>query len=219
METPNRMNIILDMDGTLIDDSCNPRPYVHEFFIYCFRKFQTVSIWTAASREWYDEVYNVLFEEILTGCSYFLGFRCDFHFVYTGERCVKSYSVDPDEYYGIRPPIRIIKPLRKIWKAKKLYPCFTEDNTIIIDDNISTFSENYGNALHIPEYIGGQDIHMLSLIQYLDLLYDDFIKYKTVRNIEKRGWYNSPELIAQSLALIRKHNNSASDIIEWVESL
>jgi len=65
----DKIHIILDMDSTLIDrdddDIIYGRPYLKLFLDYCFKTFASVSIWTAASREWYDEVYNKCFKLIL----------------------------------------------------------------------------------------------------------------------------------------------------------
>lgn len=127
------MNIIFDIDGTLIDADGRlmPRPHLEELFDYVFQTAHTVSIWTAAGREWYDLVHK--------------GYK--FRLVFTGERCVIKWR-DP---FGM--DIRqAIKPLRKIWHCKTKYTEFTKHNTIIIDDTPHTYVRNYGNAVPIRSY-------------------------------------------------------------------
>jgi len=185
------MNLVLDMDGTLIGPTGEPRPFLDRFLLFCFANFQTVSIWTAASEAWFGNVNDEVFQPLLAIISQHLQRQCQFRFVYTYNHCV--HRRDDSGCFPI-----IVKPLHKIWNAKTLYPEFTADNTLVVDDTRHTFAQNYGNALDIPLYVDGPDIHLLSLMQYLEHLEGVFMTFGTIRTIEKRGWYNHPARIARS---------------------
>lgn len=53
------MNLILDLDGTLICDKCKEphgRPFLSEFIQWSFATYQHVSVWTASSASWLQYV-------------------------------------------------------------------------------------------------------------------------------------------------------------------
>lgn len=160
------MNLILDMDGTLIDNYyCAktkntiivPRPYLKEFFDFVFENFIYVSIWTHGVREWYDEVYEKVFK-------YYIPAGKSFHFV----RSRKNY------YYTT-----LLKPLSKIYKKYPEYNCF---NTLILDDNPGTYANNIENAVPInsflyfcededdKEYLELQDNELLNILSLFKIL-------------------------------------------------
>jgi len=137
-----RGNIILDMDGTLGDNIPSylienpkrhsmpipiPRPGLRKFMRFVFSHYERVSIWTAALPKWYNQFKeSVLLPNMPDGA--------EFHFERTRM---------PGE------PHVVLKPLREIY-AK--YPEYNEMNTTIVDDNIETFKDNLGNAVHIPSF-------------------------------------------------------------------
>ena len=101
------MNLILDMDGTLIDSYFSfvtgkmviiPRPHLKEFLEFVFDNFSNVSIWTNGVKEWYEEVYSTL---LIT----FIPNGKSFHFVKTRENLFDT---------------NIVKPLSDIYK---IYSC------------------------------------------------------------------------------------------------
>lgn len=108
------MNIVLDIDGTLIEETpssmkesrINHRPHLHTFLAFCFDNFDTVSIWTAASEEWANEVISSF------------GLDKKFAYVYTGKNTTTEQKiVCSDEcrpYFGRSK----VKPLKKLWKRK-----------------------------------------------------------------------------------------------------
>lgn len=130
------MNLILDMDGTLIDSYFSfdtgkmviiPRPYLKEFFDFAFENFTNVSIWTNGTKEWYDEVCKrVLLSYIPIGKS--------FHFVKTRTNLFDT---------------NIIKPLSEIYK---IYSCYNNSNTFILDDNPDTYVCNVENSIPITTF-------------------------------------------------------------------
>ncbi len=150
------MNLILDLDGTLITDIYNPfmnvripysRPYLKEFLSYVFSKFQNVGIWTNANNEWYYCVYNQILSKYLPEGK-------QFSFVYVR----RNECLEP------RP-----KPLTRIYE---MYPnIYNNKNTYIIDDSPFTYMYNVENAIHINTYNiynAGTDCDLLHMIRYLE---------------------------------------------------
>ena len=136
--------IIFDMDGTLIDNIPpklrgfpeNPdnykntpiaRPGMHETLAYAFANYKHVSIWTAGTPLWFNQVYEAFFKPALPPGK-------DFHFVKTRA---------PGEKYIP------LKPLTTIYAQ---YPDYTPSNTVIVDDTVQTFRENPENAEQIPSF-------------------------------------------------------------------
>ena len=135
-------NIILDMDGTLGDyipasfeenprrhfmHMPIPRPGLRKFFAFVFAHYERVSIWTAASIEWFEFFkLSVLLPNMPQGTS--------FHFE-------KTRAMDE--------PYVALKPLSVIYKK---FPDYNSSNTVIVDDNVETFKDNRENALHIPSF-------------------------------------------------------------------
>jgi phosphoglycolate phosphatase-like HAD superfamily hydrolase len=124
-------NIILDMDGTLLDHDFTftpiPRAYLAEFLTFVFAHFERVSIWTAAGITWYERCYHhVLKQHVPEGKS--------FHFVKTRE------DFDSE---------KVVKPLTMIYAQ---YPEYNPENTLIVDDNYKTFSENLDNAIPVLSF-------------------------------------------------------------------
>lgn len=176
------MNIILDMDETLIHGNFEgdiiPRPYLFEFLQFAFERFKNVSIWTAANKAWFEMVNEKIFIPILEVLNR------SFDKVLTGEHITLSYVYDE---YG-QHFIARVKKLRKLHKSKKS-PDYTIDNMIVVDDTKTTFQKNYGNAIHIQEFIGGHDEELKKLMRYLEeVLLPYFEKNGTIRTLEKRFW-------------------------------
>lgn len=136
-------NIILDMDGTLGDNipasfpenpvsvgSCVPipRPGLKKFLAFVFSRYERVSIWTAASSDWYFTFKeSVLRPNMPPGAA--------FHFERTR---------------NLNVPYVPLKPLSEIYAE---YPEeYNESNTTIVDDNVETFQDNRDNAVHIPPF-------------------------------------------------------------------
>lgn len=138
-------NIVLDMDGTLLDNIPigfpeNPtpfetspiaRPYLMEFMEFVFDHFERVSIWTAAMPIWYEKCYKrVLRHCIPDGKS--------FHFVKTRL---------PGELYVV------LKPLSEIYAN---YAAYNSENTLVVDDNPMTYRDNPENAIAVKSFFYDQ---------------------------------------------------------------
>lgn len=135
-------NIILDMDGTLLDyipvgfrENPNPRettpiarPHLLEFMEFVFDRFERVSIWTAGTPAWFERCYTqILRHHIPDGRQ--------FHFVKTR---------NPLE------PYIVLKPLSEIYEK---YPDeYNASNTLVVDDNPKTYRDNPDNAIGVKSF-------------------------------------------------------------------
>lgn len=142
--------LILDIDGTLVTEVdtehdyklVKPRPGLKEFLTLCFQVCDHVSVWTAASPEWFGLIYSMHLKDILDEL------KVEFDFVYCQDRCSVLWDTDPEDYH---PKTTRIKPLRKVWRSKDKY---NKHNTLILDDTPITYMKNYGNAIPIKKYTG-----------------------------------------------------------------
>ena len=130
------MNLVLDLDGTLIADNSGkniiPRPYVDEFLDFAFKKFKNVGVWTAASPGWAEEVIDKLFSPVQ---------KRKLSFIWTDDMCdsdIRGY---------------VIKPLKKIWTSPALKKKgFKKENTIILEDTHRNCKKNLGNNIIVKPY-------------------------------------------------------------------
>lgn len=178
--------IILDLDETLIhtesfpneyeDDlsfdfkipSDNPnytyftkkRPYLDQFIKYCFDNFN-VAIWTASGEEYAEIVLSNI------------GINKDkLEFLYSSDNCTMKMNYQTGDHC-------VVKNLNKI-KSK-----YDLKNVLIIDDTMTTASNNYGNLIHIKSFLYDvNDTELLKLISYLERIKSS----SNFRSIEKRGW-------------------------------
>ena len=163
-------HIVLDLDETIVNISSKPSPHDHfhfkigehtyygmkrpgldMFLNQIFSCFQTVSIWTAATRDYADKVILAVFNERQ---------RRKLNFLYTRSKL----KVEKTGIYS--------KPLRKIFttsNAKKIG--MTRWNTIMIDDREIIFKNNKGNGIVITPWTrqsNDQELYRLAkLLKYM----------------------------------------------------
>jgi TFIIF-interacting CTD phosphatase-like protein len=155
------MNLILDMDLTLIKHTyiqnniqIIPRPYLPLFFSYIFTHFNNISIWTHSTDEWYNNVYEKLLKHIIPQGK-------SFHFVWTRNKCIeKPIKTGLFSYQNT-----IIKPLNRVFS---FYNEYNTQNTLIIDDTVSTYQLNVFNAIPIKPFLFNNDEELLRIIQILE---------------------------------------------------
>lgn len=129
----NIEHIVLDMDGTLIgSDHVCPRPHLAEFLAFCFEHFESVNIWTAAPRDWWEKCFAKHIKRHMPPGH-------TFHRVWVGSMCKRDAM------------LRKYKPLSKYYKRKW---GMTRSNTVIVDDYPLNYIYDQGNALPIDEYLG-----------------------------------------------------------------
>lgn len=135
------------------------RPHLKEFLDYIKNNFR-YGVYTAASKDYALEHIS----------------RMDLEpeFILSYMNCtIRTHRVTYSEYY--------LKRLRKVKKYQTL------DKVIAIDDKADSYSEDYGNLIHIPEFTGDKnDDYLLKLKNFLEDLKD----VRDIRDIEKRGWLN-----------------------------
>lgn len=165
------MNIILDLDETLIAARCrviidgkedefvtptiHARPFLDDFFNYIFTKFKRVSIWTHGTTEW----YNICYERVL---QYYMPPGKQFYIIATRDNGVIPYD---NKYYT--------KDLIHWYNHSSVH---NEYNTFIVDDRPKTYMFNVQNSIPIKPYYnlsiwGEKDVNdseLLRIIRYID---------------------------------------------------
>ena len=164
------MHVCLDLDETLIHVSEHPVPGAHFYFkihhttyyvqkrpglaaflAHLFKTCESVSIWTAATHEYADQIIK----HIMTGKQ-----RALLKFLFTRTNIQHAR----DGTYS--------KPLRKLFHMKEAQVLgLTRRNTLMIDDREDMFKANKGNGLLLPPYIGQpDDNYLLYAAQAVNLL-------------------------------------------------
>lgn len=182
------MNIILDLDETLVSVTIKPlrvfdfkfaladqmtgqpvtyyvlkRPNLDIFLKYIFKNFKSVAIWTAATRPYAVKVLQGIMTSVQLESLSFV-------------KCRTDLKVDASGAYS--------KPLHRVFQT---HPVIKKHNTLMIDDRRSVLVENLGNAIIVPAWkgIGTEDPSLAQLIiilngilQYQEVL--DFNMHKEV---------------------------------------
>lgn len=162
-------HIVLDLDATLIASDKNsnpyPRPFLYSFLIFCFENFKSVSIWTAANKEWLEKVYNEIFQHLLRNNAY------KFRFMWCNDMCEKRYEkLIFTPHFTNSYNIVYVKPLKKVWTY---FLNMNKENTIIIDDNIYSSLDNLENSIEIKawKYDESYDIELKIMMNNLRKLF------------------------------------------------
>lgn len=159
------MHLVLDLDETLIHITLKPiddpdftfrldgdtyygkkRPGLDTFLRYIFSKYESVSVWTAATKNYADKVLSKIMTTEQIRRLKFLKTRRDLTRI-PGQPYMKQLQrVFNDPSYGI-----------------------SAENTIMIDDRADVLRNNPGNGLLIPPFKGSsRDQYLLKLIIILD---------------------------------------------------
>lgn len=171
--TTDKLNVILDLHGTLIDESCRRRPFVDELLQFLFQTCMNVSIWTASHIDYVQPFLNYCKKQ-----------NYQFHFVYWSKHTPEKLHCSS---LWDRPEMVPHKPLRKVWRR---FPDYTRHNTLIIDDTGYTYKNNYGNAIPVPEFNAEKPDDVLRrLISYIQSLQERLVQHGTIRDVEKRNWW------------------------------
>lgn len=180
------MNIVLDLDETLVSVTTKPprsrtnggdtfnfvlsgttywvtkRPCLSLFLRYIFKKFRTVSVWTAATRPYAIHIIKHIFTQSqIQQLSYIL----------TRE----SLKINGNGY---------TKPLTKLISLSN--GRIKAGNTVLIDDLESTTQDNSGNGIIIPPFRGDRsDRNLPKLMIILQGMLNmaeqlDFSQYRSV---------------------------------------
>lgn len=167
--------LVLDMDETLVfatkaklsseesfkalDYYVYKRPSFDQFILE-MRKLFKIGVWTSAGGVIANEIASKLFDQ------------GSLEFLLTSKDCTTRMNNGSQ--------ISVIKNLRKL-KNKG----FSLGEIIVVDDTASKLAKNYGNLVHVKEFVGDEnDDELLLLAVYLKHLnsMDD------IRIVEKRNW-------------------------------
>lgn len=142
-------HIVLDLDGTLIgEDHICARPHLSTFLKYLFSNFETVNIWTRASKDWWTFAFEKFIKRHMPPD------QDEFHRVWTFEHCKRDGEG------------RTFKPLSKYWRRKW---GMKRHNTILIDNDPENWHYDPKNGLKIATYLGAsQDTELLRIINVLN---------------------------------------------------
>lgn len=161
------MHLVLDLDETLISVSLRPiknphftftlqgekyygrkRPGLDLFLSFAFKKFESVSVWTAATRDYALRIIQHIMTPEQRKSLAFLRTRRDL-------------ATEKGPYY---------KPLKNIFAtagAKRIG--MTIDNTVMVDDRDDVLRDNPGNGIKIPPWRGVRgDKYLPKLLIILD---------------------------------------------------
>lgn len=169
--------LILDLDETLIhgtesrlhrdpDFTVGPfciykRPHLEYFLAETTPNFD-VAIWSSASEDYVERIALALG-----------GYVPKWQFVWSRARCVQR--MHPEMMTTM-----FIKDLRKVKRRG-----YNLNRVLIVDDTRHKLSRNYGNAIYIAPFEGGDDdTELLQLAKYVNSLRHE----PNFRRIEKRGW-------------------------------
>lgn len=152
------------------------RPHLKEFLFFCFSYFKIVAIWTAGKKPYAEAIVNYIFKDLPKP-----------HIIFTSNDTLFSNN-------GI-----ITKPLTKMISFNPMTKRYMSlDNTLVLDDNISTFSQNVGNGILIPPYEPDANIDSLSkddqcLLQLMQwLLQPDVMAAADVTKLDKNRIFHRP---------------------------
>lgn len=151
MGLPGSKNIILDMDSTLIDGNLS-RPHLKEFLHFCFKSFDHVSIWTAASPKWFSHAYHHVIRPNMPK-------NKQFHFIWCLPECCRIVC---------NGMMHVVKPLANVYS--RYADTHNTHNTIIVDDSPSVCVLNKPNSIIVSKFksnVHVKDDVLQHLIQYL----------------------------------------------------
>jgi hypothetical protein len=126
--------------GTKYDFWGVTRPHIDEFLIFCFSYFKIVAVWSAGKRPYVEAIVDHIFRDLPQP-----------HIIFTHDDTI------------ISPKGHIFKPLTKLIESNPvLRRNMSLQNTLAVDDNASTFNENYENGILIPAYEPSLNIDALA---------------------------------------------------------
>nr|QBK91783.1 MAG: ctd-like (NLI interacting factor-like) phosphatase [Pithovirus LCPAC304] len=175
------MHLILDMDKTLIwgtswGDPIEPRPFLQPFLRYCFQNFETVSIWTAATRDWFATANVSVFCPILTALN------------------AERESEEPYSFFFVytkkHTDFNQVKNLEKVWTNEEMP--HTRENTLTIDDKQYSYEKNPDHVVLVDPWCGleheKEDDELVHLMDYLTLLQEKQSQGDDIFSMNKTDW-------------------------------
>jgi TFIIF-interacting CTD phosphatase-like protein len=145
--TRHDADFIVNVDGITMYGK--RRPGLKEFLTYAFRHFETVSVWTAATRPYAVQVLHHIMTPEQRRRLFFFWTREDLEMKYDGS------------FY---------KPLDKMFAHPNAFRYgMNRGNTLMVDDRWDVMAKNPGNGIVIPAYKGKEkDTWLYKLIIIID---------------------------------------------------
>jgi len=143
-------NIVLDLDETLVlvkfyeeIEEIKFRPHLKEFLHFLFKNFESVNIWSAASRGYVKSVVKSIDIMLPEGKQ--------FRTIFTQDNCEYEFEYTKKGFYGRNSEFKtvLVKNLSRMFEK---HNDMNKYNTMIVDDTEETFRNNYGNAIHIKPF-------------------------------------------------------------------
>ena len=132
--------LIFDLHGVLIDEDTDKLlPEAKEMLTVAFEHCKHVAIWTAAGREFLDDIHSQLLVPLLPPGK-------SFDFLWSGEKCTRRANKEIVE--GVHSKIQPVKRLKKVYRNKERRARgWTKQNTYIVDDTEFTYTDNKSKAI------------------------------------------------------------------------
>jgi TFIIF-interacting CTD phosphatase-like protein len=112
------------------------RPGLDEFLNYCFRKFQTVSVWSAGMPDYVYAIVDFIFRDHRYPDN-----------VLTRDHVRRETHFEKDDFY--------CKPLETFFN---FHPEADKSNTILIDNRLENSKYDPHNIIHVPDFVPEQTV-------------------------------------------------------------
>ena len=153
--------LILDIDETLLFATEKPLDRPHDFLVGSYRVYKRPNLdkFLSTVNEWFDlAVWTSSGEEYATMVirQLFLGSN-ELRFQWSRQRCTRRFDPETREEYWI-------KDLKKVKKIG-----FDLDKILMIDDSPEKLQRQYGNHIHVNQFVGDQkDSELEKLLPFLE---------------------------------------------------
>lgn len=146
------------------------RPHLSEFLIFCFTYFKVVAVWSAGGYDYVHNIVNTIFS-----------------------RSIRYPDIVWTRLETEFPKTGVLKPLVKMINSNDSMDL---SNTLIVDDNVTTYILNPDNAINIPVYrtadtiesMSLDDPSLLQLMKWFQLR--EVMEAEDVRDLDKSSIFN-----------------------------
>lgn len=160
------------------------RPHLTDFLIFCFSYFRVVAVWSAGKRQYVEAIVDYIFKDIRPP-----------HVVFSYDDTIVNGN-------------RITKPLTKMFESNPaLKRSMTLENTLVLDDNVSTFSENVENGILIPPFEPALDLSAMNEEDPTLLQFKCWLLLPEIANAEDVTKLNKEEIFSTPLSTYHRKLN------------
>jgi hypothetical protein len=144
--------LVLDLDGTLIDEKEQIRPGWKDFRETCQSLGIRLALWSAGETDRVSEIVRQHFSDV------------KWEFIWDSSRCAWRWC--SSSFFSCDVSKVPEKRLKKVWRRKQNNP-WTRRNTLVLDNTPGTYAQNYGNAIAISTWTGDptdSELHRVGLL-------------------------------------------------------